>query len=530
MELIEKLTDAIDRMLNWFIPSAHMNDVETKRQARIVIIFCMVGQIFFLVTAIKWLKVHETVLAINLLFTMVLIGGVAMLLKMSVPLKILGHLVALILFWYFSFYTYRTGGIESSAIYWFLVLPLFTVILTGLRGTVIWLVLVLVEILWYAYLQKQGVDLYALNLPVEDLPRMRAENIVKQLAAVTVSVTVLEQIRLKIGTAQKKALEHMNEAVEANERAKEEIEKKAAALEEASLAHQDAVREQEAARQEAERRGKRLQEVFGQILALAERLNDESEHMRQSGATLQKQLEINLTQSKEVAGRNDEIHDHLQRMTQEIHETSSAMAHVTSSAEEAESIAAQAISQANEAGRLTSGLKESSQRIGQIIKVITGISTQTNLLALNATIEAARAGEAGRGFTVVADEIKKLASKTGESAEEITRQITENNDKVDTVVETSNAFSGTVTQIGQLQQSVGTLVRGQQSRAQEIADRIAVSANHSTTIVKACDVLGQGMEQSNEAIATLRRSARELAEIAATLHDTCRSETLGDSG
>ena len=95
--------------------------------------------------------------------------------------------------------------------------------------------------------------------------------------------------------------------------------------------------------------------------------------------------------------------------------------------------------EAGQAQQVVNRLADSSRKIGEIVSVISGIAGQTNLLALNAAIEAARAGEQGRGFAVVADEVRKLAEQSEGAAKEITALINENQSEIENAVEAMSA-------------------------------------------------------------------------------------------
>ena len=150
------------------------------------------------------------------------------------------------------------------------------------------------------------------------------------------------------------------------------------------------------------------------------------------------------------------------------------------------------------------GLAANSEKIGSVLEVIRAIAEQTNLLALNAAIEAARAGEAGRGFAVVADEVRNLARRTQESVEE-TRQVIEQlqigtKDVVTSMGNSHRQAQGSVEQVGQ---AVTAL--------QQIGDAVSVITDMNLQIASAAEEQSAVAEEINSNVATIRDVTESLS-------------------
>ncbi|MBU2895069.1 cache domain-containing protein [Colwellia sp. D2M02] len=270
---------------------------------------------------------------------------------------------------------------------------------------------------------------------------------------------------------------------------------------------------------------KDVTDVTRDVKAAADNINEQTNLMKTQLGNHNNETELVVTAITEMSATASEV---AQNTTQVAESTQSATGDVAKAQECVDlslTEVSQLMSEIDTAASQINSLSEQSKKINSVLTVIGGIAEQTNLLALNAAIEAARAGEQGRGFAVVADEVRNLASRTQESTLEIGDMLSELHKLVSDAVSTMNSSQQSCNRSVESSQAISESLGAVTSSVIAINDmstQIATAAMEQSTVT---EEINRNVFAIQEIVNELTTSSENTSKVSD--HLATEGETLG---
>jgi methyl-accepting chemotaxis protein len=253
--------------------------------------------------------------------------------------------------------------------------------------------------------------------------------------------------------------------------------------------------------------------------AIVSNVSASAVQLEAAAGTLTRTAETTQSLSSQVSGSSEEASSNMQSVASATEELSASVDEIGRRVRESSQIAEAAVLQAQQTDGRIGKLSRAAQEIGDVVKLITAIAEQTNLLALNATIEAARAGEAGRGFAVVASEVKSLASQTAKATDEISSHISGMQGATQESVAAIKEIGGTIARISGIAATISSAVEQQSSATQEIARSVQNVAQGTQEAAANIMRVNRGATETGSASEDVLSSARTLSTESTRLRE-----------
>ncbi|MBI9114599.1 methyl-accepting chemotaxis protein [Sanguibacter suaedae] len=260
-----------------------------------------------------------------------------------------------------------------------------------------------------------------------------------------------------------------------------------------------------------------LRDVLAGVVATAETVAAAAEELSAANSQVATGSEETSAQAGVVAAAAEQVSRNVQTVAAGAEEMGASIREIATNANDAAKVAGNAVRVSQTTADTVGTLGASSQEIGNVVKVITSIAEQTNLLALNATIEAARAGEAGKGFAVVASEVKDLAAESGRAAEDIARRIGDIQVQTGSAVSAISEITDIISAINDYQLTIASAVEEQTATTTEMSRGVVEAATGAGEIAANITGVATSAATSSEVVTQMGASVAELATMSADL-------------
>ena len=248
-------------------------------------------------------------------------------------------------------------------------------------------------------------------------------------------------------------------------------------------------------------------------------LASSSDELNAVSVQLAGSAEETSAQAAVVSDAADQVSHNVSTVAAGAEEMSASIREIAVSATGAAEVATSGVTMAAAANASVARLGESSAEIGEVVKLISSIAEQTNLLALNATIEAARAGEAGRGFAIVASEVKDLAKETARATEDVSVRIAAIQADARQAVGSIGEIGDIIRRISDSQTTIASAVEEQTATTTEIGRNLTEAAEGSSEIARNVAGLADAARSTTTGATDTQRAAMELSQLATELQE-----------
>ena len=277
------------------------------------------------------------------------------------------------------------------------------------------------------------------------------------------------------------------------------------------------IEEQAAAAQRAQTVDHLCQGFDGQVGASLAAVGQATARLMAASEAMTEAAGRSASETGTVAAAAQEASAGVNTVAAAAEQLSASISEISRQMSQSTAISNDAMEKAGKTDTTIAGLAAASQKIGEIVTLISNIASQTNLLALNATIEAARAGEAGKGFAVVASEVKSLANQTAQATQDITQQIGQIQDMTHDAVEGVRAISAVIREMGGITTGIAAAVEQQGAATSEIARNVQEVAMAANQISASITDVSAAVDQSSEVAAEVRDAAQAMGTEAEVL-------------